>query len=69
MEQLNSTSSRSTAATSNMQHLEKSIFASDARIKIRFDQTARARLALGFLFAVPYSTYLIYNFLAPSGVM
>ena len=69
MEQLNSTTSRSLAAHENMSALEKAIFASDARFKIRFDQTARARTMLGFLFAVPFSCYFIYHTMAPSGVM
>ena len=69
MEQLNSTTSRQVSATQNMQNLEKAIFASDARVKIRLDQIARARIGLGLLFAIPFGTYFIYHMYAPSGVM
>ena len=33
------------------------------------EATSRARLILGIAFAVPFSTYIIYNMLAPGGVM
>ena len=41
----------------------------DCRVKIRLDSSAKSRLAMGVLFAVPFSTYLLYHFLAPGGVM
>ena len=69
MEEINSVSSRKVAPTENMMKLEKAIFASDARLKIRLDQLARTRLILGLAFAVPFSTYIIYNTFAPTGVM
>ena len=69
MEQLNSTSSRSLTPAESMQRLEKAVFASDARIKIRLDQTARSRQVLGLLFALPFSCYFIYNTMSPFGVM
>ena len=69
MEQLNSTTSRTISATKNMQSLEKAIYASDARLKIRLDQNARGRIAMGLFFIAPFSAYLIYQTFAPSGVM
>ena len=69
MEQLNSTTSRSIAPAENMQRLEKAIYASDARLKIRLDQITRSRQILGFLFAAPFSAYFLYHLFAPQGVM
>ena len=69
MEQLNSTTSRQLSPAENMQRLEKAIFAADARLKIRMDQSARSRIILGCLFAAPFSMYMIYHMFAPQGVM
>ena len=41
----------------------------DCRMKIRLDSSAKSRLVMGVAFAVPFATYMLYGFLAPSGVM
>ena len=69
MEHLNSSTSRQVSAAQNMQNLEKAIFASDARLKVRYDLVGRARLILGTAFAFPFSVYLLYHTLAPYGAM
>ena len=56
-------------AAENMKRLEKAIFASDARLRIRLDQTGRAKMIMGFGFALPFSVYIIYHLMAPHGVM
>ena len=38
-------------------------------MKIRLDSSAKSRLVMGVAFAVPFATYMLYGFLAPSGVM
>ncbi len=69
MDQLNSSTSRQVSAAQNMQNLEKAIFTADARLKIRLDLNSRARSILGLAVVLPFGTYLVYNTLAPSGVM
>ena len=69
MEEINSVSSRKLTPAENMMRLEKAVFASDARMKIRLDQLGRARFILGAGFAAPFCAYIIYNSFAPTGVM
>ena len=69
MEEINSVSSRKLTPAENMMKLEKAIFASDARMRMRLDQTSRARVILGTGFLVPFSMYLLYHTFAPTGVM
>ena len=69
MEEINSVASRKLSATASMQHIEKSAFAADARIRIRWDQAAKARVGLGVLFAFPFAAYLIHGFVSPSGFL
>ena len=69
MEQLNSTASRSLNPQENMRALEKAVKVADQRIRMRRSQIANGNITLQLLFAIPFSTYLIYNFFAPGGVM
>ena len=69
MEEINSVSSRKLTPAENMMKLEKAVFASDARMKIRLDQLGRARFILGAGFAAPFCAYIIYHSFAPTGVM
>ena len=43
--------------------------AADCRVKIRADTTAKSRLGLAVLFAIPYASYMMYHMFAPTGVM
>ena len=52
-----------------MAKLQASCYASDARLRIRVDYTGKARMLLGLAFAIPFSTYMLYNMYAPYGVM
>ena len=69
MEQINSVSSRKMTPTDSMMKLERACFEADCRFKIRVDQQGKARFLLGMMFSVPFATYLLYNMMAPSGVM
>ena len=69
MEQINSTTSRKLSSTESMQKLEKLCYAADARLKIRMDHHARARLWLGVAWTAPLGAYLLYHTYAPGGVM
>ena len=69
MEQLNSITSRSVSAAQNMQALEKAIFAADIRVRVRADQTVKAKLLLGTVIMVPFGIYWIHGMVAPYGFM
>ena len=69
MEELNSTTSRKLSPIESMQRLEKACYASDARLKIRLDQNARARFVLSGMALFPLGIYLIYHTYAPNGAL
>ena len=69
MEALNSTSSRGVSAQQNMRNLETAIKVADQRIRMRRLEAGRSQIALAVAFAIPFSTYMLYNFFAPGGVM
>ena len=69
MDALNSTESRKLSPVENMQRLEKAVVIADQRIRMRREVAARASITLGLLVAVPLSTYLLYHWFAPGGVM
>ena len=69
MDSLNSTSSRSATPAQNMRNLEKAINMADQRLVMRRAGTGYAQAALCMMFGLPFCSYMIYNFFAPSGVM
>uniref|UniRef100_A0A7S3HY61 Uncharacterized protein n=1 Tax=Favella ehrenbergii TaxID=182087 RepID=A0A7S3HY61_9SPIT len=69
MEALNSTSGRKTAPAQHMRSLEKAVFEADSRIRMRRVGATNAQLFLTVGFAIPFCSYLIYNFFAAGGVM
>ena len=69
MEQLNSVESRNMAPSARMQALEKAVYASDVRYKLRIETNSRARLILAAIFAGPFAAYMTYHTFAPKGVM
>ena len=69
MDALNSTSSRAATPQQNMRNLEKAITVGDQRIRMRRTATGNGQIALAMLFAIPFSSYMIYNLFGASGVM
>jgi len=69
MDSLNSVESRKLTPAENMRRLEKAIVIADQRIRMRREVAARASITLGFLVALPLSTYMLYHLFAPHGVM
>ena len=52
-----------------MRNLEKAILVGDQRIRMRRTAVANSQIALVVLFAVPFGSYMVYNFFAAGGVM
>ena len=69
MESLNSTSSRAAAPAENMRTLEKAIVMADQRLRMRRQGNVNAALILATAFSIPFCSYMIFNFFAPTGVM
>ena len=69
MDSLNSSASRKTAPSQHMRSLEKAITAADQRIRMRRTAVVNAQITMVGLFAVPFASYMIYNFFAAGGVM
>ena len=69
MDALNSTASRKLTPGQSMRNLEKAIVMADQRIQMRKTANARVSLMMSAGAIIPLTTYLIYNFFAPRGVM
>ena len=69
MDSLNSGSSRKAAPSVHMRNLEKAISQADQRIRMRRIASTNAQLFMVGIFAMPFCSYLIYNFFAAGGVM
>ena len=69
MDALNSVESKKMSPSQSMAHLEKVINVADQRLRMRRDIAAKASVTLGFLDAIPLSSYMLYHLFAPSGVM
>ena len=69
MESLNSSSSRRVSPQQHMRNLEKAVLAADQRVKMRKMGAVNAQLILGVAFALPFSSYMIWNLFSSSGVM
>ena len=52
-----------------MRNLEKAISVGDQRIRMRRTAVANSQIALACLFAVPFCSYMVYNFFGAGGVM
>ena len=52
-----------------MRNLENAINVADQRIRMRRLGNSNAQITLAIGFCVPFCSYMIYNFFAPSGVM
>mmetsp|Transcript_42189 Transcript_42189/g.30369 ORF Transcript_42189/g.30369 Transcript_42189/m.30369 type:complete len:93 (-) Transcript_42189:222-500(-) len=69
MEAINSTESRKLHSSENMKRLEKAINISDQRIRMKRNVNARVSVSLTFLAGAPLTFYLLFHWMAPSGVM
>ena len=69
MDALNSLEARKLTPAQNMARLEQAVAEADQRIRIRRNVSGRVSIALGFIVAVPLSTYMLFNLFAPHGVM
>ena len=69
MEHINSTATRQISSRENMRALEKACLEADIRVNLRKVAETRARFFLGAFISVTFSTYFLYHFFAPGGVM
>ena len=69
MDSINSSDARKVHPSENMQRLEKAITVADQRLRMRRSVNARVSISLQAAIAAPVTLYLMYHFLAPSGVM
>ena len=69
MEEINSRSRLALKPSESMQQLQKAVYASDARLRIRADQHVRGRLILSGIFIPPFLAYMLYHTFAPEGAM
>mmetsp|Transcript_30509 Transcript_30509/g.22626 ORF Transcript_30509/g.22626 Transcript_30509/m.22626 type:complete len:140 (+) Transcript_30509:11-430(+) len=69
MDSINSLESRKQSPIQSMQRLEKEIFTSDIRFRIRGEIFLRAKVILALAICCPLSAYMCYQWFHPNGMM